>query len=229
MVEPKTRSCGQHPGFPLEFYCCDEACAKEICKKCIPEHPKHHIVLNEATEKPAATTGMKGATTVEDMTKGSEFIGDLLWSNGTKTLKHESKEHTYLTVTSKTRLPAYFVIQIKVVKLKEESGTFIGMSRRNVNYKEDYRLCREDDNQYAFCNFAGGRLFSHCDEWKRYGCTYGEGDTITIKLDREKTLSFEVNGEKCGPGFQHLKGYFYLALTTNCPGNTFEIMHVKKL
>ena len=223
-------ACVQHGDLPLEFYCLEEGCSKAICKRCIPDHPKHHIVLNEDPPKaPTAEETKAGATTSEDLGKTNAFTGDLVWCNDSKVFKHDQPLYEYQTATSKTRLPAYFSVTVKMQKLKEQTGTFIGISRRNVGNKVGYRLCREDDNQYALCNFGGGRKFCHCDEWKTYGSPYKEGDTVTITLDPSKVLSFAVNGHNCGVAFTNLKGYFYLAATTNCTDNALEIINVKSL
>jgi len=227
MVEP-ANVCTIHAGNSLDFYCNEESCHKEICKKCVPDHPKHHIILNDAHGKPGSSS-KQGETAEEDMSKSNQFMGELVWNDGKKTFVHEEENYKYVTVTSQTKLPPFFTAQVKILKLQEETGTFIGISKRNVGKKTDYRLCREDDDQYAYCNFAGGRLFSHCDEWKPYGCTYVEGDVVTITLDKTKTLTFFVNGENCGPAFSNMKGYFYLAVTANFKGNAFEIVQVKKL
>ena len=216
--------CKLHPGNPLELFCNEESCSKEICKKCIPEHPKHHILLNETTAK-AEQTGM---STTQQVTKDL-FKGELNWTNGTKIFTHDKSDYTYITDTSTTLLPDFFTVQVKVLKLKEQNGTLIGISKRKVGTRADYRLCREDDNQYALCNFADGRLFMHCEEWKSYGCSYFEGDVLTITLDKTKTLSFAVNGDSCGVAATNVRGYFYLAVTTNCNGNSFEILSVKKI
>eukprot|EP00826_Nyctotherus_ovalis_P057161 TRINITY_DN7807_c0_g6_i1.p1 TRINITY_DN7807_c0_g6~~TRINITY_DN7807_c0_g6_i1.p1 ORF type:complete len:242 (+),score=73.05 TRINITY_DN7807_c0_g6_i1:35-760(+) len=219
------KACKKHPGNILDYYCSEEACKKEICKLCIPEHPKHLLIPNDISSKHGEKKRVYGSKTA-DLSE-VQFKGDLLWSGGTKVFKHEDKDYTYVTDTSATLLPNYFSVQVKVNKLKESAGSLVGISKKKLQKKSGYRLCMDDDDQYALCNFAEGRLFSHCDSWKSYGCSFFEGDTITVTMDKERTLWFAVNEKDCGPAVKNVKGYYYLAITTNYPGNEFEIVSVK--
>ena len=219
------KTCRTHPGNPLELFCNEETCMKSICKNCVIQHPKHHIILNEAPSEP---TEYKTFQETIDTTK-DRFLGDLVWSNGSKVFKHDDKEHVYITEATTTRLPGYFKVKIKINRLKELGGTLIGISKMKLGRVMKYRLCANNDNQYAFCSFKGGRLFSHCDEWVNYGCQYNEGDIVTITMDKTRTLSFAVNDKDCGPGIKNLRGFFYLAITTNNPGNEFEILSIESL
>ena len=224
-IGERLKECKMHQGQLLELFCNEEGCKKEICKLCIPEHPKHLLLPNDMKfgEKKRVYGSKK-----EDLSK-VQFKGELFWSNNNKVFKHEGEEYVYVTDTSNTLLPNYFSIQIKVNKSKEPAGSMIGISKKKIEKKSGYRLCKDDNDQYALCNFLDGRLFSHCDSWRKYGCSFFEGDTITITMDKDRTLSFAVNDKNCGPAEKNVKGYYYLAITTNYPGNEFEILSVKQL
>lgn len=218
-------TCRTHPGNSLELFCNEEGCMRGICKQCVVEHPKHHIILNEAPSKSAEQTAFQETVDAEQ----GCFAGSLVWSGGSKVFKHDGKEHEYVTEASLTRLPGYFSVKVKINKMKEVGGTLIGISRMKLGKKTGYRLCDINENQFAFCNFKDGRFFSHCDKWTNYGCTYNEGDVVTVTLDRRRALSFSINDKNCGPAVTGLRGFFYLAVTTNNPENEFEIQSVESL
>eukprot|EP00826_Nyctotherus_ovalis_P002573 TRINITY_DN10518_c0_g1_i9.p1 TRINITY_DN10518_c0_g1~~TRINITY_DN10518_c0_g1_i9.p1 ORF type:complete len:255 (-),score=17.03 TRINITY_DN10518_c0_g1_i9:44-808(-) len=158
-------------------------------------------------------------------------VADFVWSNGSCTFKQE--RNGWLSLLSLKPLPKHFEVHIKVVELRGTpmcSNGGIGVTTKsNIIPKS---CIGNDSTEYAIMPQCSGECFIYGGRNANpvpYGREYINNDVVTVVYRKDRTLSFEINGEDQGVAFRNVEGPFYLMASLFFAGSQLDIANVIEL
>ena len=128
-------------------------------------------------------------------------------------------------------LPSMFRIRVRINKFTEQCFGYFGVCRKKFGDTQGEPIPLEE-NQWA-CT-TNGFIYQNREGRTKYmlgndSCSK-DRDTLSIILDKEKTLRFEVNGKKQPMNFEQMPlGDYYFCSSLYFEGSEIEIIEVTNL
>lgn len=160
--------------------------------------------------------------TPTDRGGGLQYITDVAWKNGTKSIIGTS-EHSWSVFWTNKTIATSFRARVKVNKINNDDGNSWKVCLGVVNSPQMQEgSWGKYKNAWGYIMGNGNKAFTSTEA---YGAPYSLGDVITIEY-KDKNVTFYKNSSSQGIAYKNVHGPLYLCVALSDKGHGVEIMDI---